>query len=258
MALLEQMVLKVERAGDVPGWMIPSLYVQFLHSGDSDLVEPVFAHNAHDILSLVALHGIAGDILAHPERVPVTVDWFGLGLLLNARGRTETAAECYRRALDDERDPGVRRHTVTALARHYRRTGLVDPLLTLWADEVERGVLSRWLALERLAMVWEWELRDPARALAYTDQALAAVSGALPVFEQRLMHRRERLRRKLAADPIRTPRRHTPVTERIVSQPEQEISITQSVEIGRRTCGPSRRNGEEGMAVAIELPPVLE
>jgi tetratricopeptide (TPR) repeat protein len=205
MALLEQTVLKVERAGDVPGWMIPSLYVQFLQSGDFDLLEPVFAHNAHDILSLVALHGIAGDILAHPERVPVTVDWFGLGLLLDARGRTEPAAECYRRALKDERDPGVRRRTVTALARHYRRTGLLEPLLIMWADEVERGVLSRWLALESLAMVWEWELRNPARALAYTDQALAAVGGALPAFEQRLTHRRERLRRKLAADPNRIP-----------------------------------------------------
>jgi hypothetical protein len=209
MALLEQMVLKVERAGDVPGWMIPSLYVQFLHSGDFDLLEPVFAHNAHDILSLVALHGIAGDILAHPERVPVTVDWFGLCRLLDARGRTKPAAECYRRALEDEREPGGRCRAVTALARHYRRSGQLESLLALWAGELEVGVLARWQTLERLAMIWEWELRDCPRALAHTDDALAAVGGRLPAEGQRLMHRRERLLRKLAAADL-VSGRHRP------------------------------------------------
>src|SRR5713226_3732507 len=139
LALLEQMILKVERAGDVPGWMIPSLYVQFLHTSDFDLLEPVFTHNTQDILSLVALHGVAGNVLAHPERVPVTVDWFGLGRLLDARGRAEPAAGCYRLALEDERDPSVRCRAVVALARHYRRTGQLEPLLTLWGQEVETG-----------------------------------------------------------------------------------------------------------------------
>ncbi len=202
MALLEQTILKVERAADVPGWMIPSLYVQFLHTGDVDLLEPVFAHNAHDILSLVALHGIAGDVLAHPERVSVTVDWFGLGRLLDDRDRAEPASICYRRALEDERDPGVRRRAVTALARHYRRTEQLALLLTLWEDELKRGVLPRWQALERLAMIWEWELRDSRRALAYADQSFAALGGDRPVLQQRLMHRRQRLLRKLTTpDP---------------------------------------------------------
>jgi uncharacterized protein len=207
MALLEQTILKVERAADVPGWMIPSLYVQFLHTGDIDLLEPVFAHNAHDILSLVALHGIAGDVLAHPERVSVTVDWFGLGRLLDERDRTEPASVCYRRALEDEGDPGVRRRAATSLARHYRCTQQLALLLTLWEDELERGVLPRWQALERLAMIWEWELRDSRRALVYADQSLAALDGDRPVLQQRLMHRRQRLQRKLiAAESTPVPR----------------------------------------------------
>jgi hypothetical protein len=210
MALLEQMILRVERAGDVPGWMIPSLYVQFLHTSDFDLLEPVFTHNAQDILSLVALHGVAGDVLAHPERVPVAVDWFGLGRLLDARGRTEPAADCYRLALEDERDPGVRRRAVIALARYYRRTGRLEALLALWNHEVEAGVLVRWQALERLAMVWEWELHDPRRALAQADRALAAVAGNPTDVHERLVHRRERLLRKVPAAGAPTPIRVAP------------------------------------------------
>ncbi len=197
MMRLEQMILKVERVIDIPGWMIPSLYVQFLHTGDFDLLEPIFAHNEQDILSLVALHGLAGELLAHPDRAPVIVDWFGLGRLLDGRGSIETAAGCYRLALQDERDPGVRRRAVTALARYYRRSGQMEHLLDLWDHEARAAILPPGQALERLAMVWEWELRDPRRALRLTDQALVALNGDAPTHHQRLLRRRERLLRKM-------------------------------------------------------------
>lgn len=196
MALLEQMILKVERFLDVPGWIIPSLYVQFLQTGDVDVLEPVFAHNEQDILSLVALHGLAGELLARPDRPPVTVDWFGLGRLLDGRGNTETAVDCYRLALEEERDPATRRRAVTALARHHRRSGQRSRLLDLWEHEVGVGVLPRWQVLERLAMVWEWELRDSRRALTMTDEALAALNGDATARQQRLLHRRARLLNK--------------------------------------------------------------
>jgi len=203
MGLLEQRLLQVERVIDVPGWMIPSLYVQFLHTGDVDALEPVFAHNEQDILSLVALHGLAGEILARPERAPVAVDWFGLGRLLETRGSRETAADCYGRALEEERDPSVRLRAATALARHYRLTGQLDRLLDLWDREAALAIIPRWQALERLAMIWEWELRDPGRALAHTDRALAALNGAGDQVRARLRRRRERLRSKAAMWSLR-------------------------------------------------------
>jgi len=205
MALLEQMILKVERFIDVPGWVIPSLYVQFLHTGDFDVLEPVFAHNAQDILSLVALHGLAGELLAQPDRTPVLVDWFGLGRLLDVRGKVEAAAGCYRVALEDERDPSVRRRAATALARHYRLTGQPEQLLDLWDHEAHTGIVPGWLALERLAMVWEWELHDPRRALAYTDHAIASINGDGDHCCARLLHRRERLLRKATTRSLRGP-----------------------------------------------------
>ncbi len=202
MALLEQMVLKVERFIDVPGWMIPSLYVQFLHTGDFDVLEPVFAHNEQDILSLVALHGLAGEVLAHPDRTPVIVDWFGLGRLLDTRGKTDTAAGCYRLALEEEREPGVRRRVVTALARYYRLSGQLERLLELWDHEVKMSILPAWQPLERLAMVWEWELRDSNRALALTERALTTLNGNGENAKQRLLYRHERLRVKVSRDIV--------------------------------------------------------
>jgi len=199
LALLEQMVLKVDRFTDVAGWMIPSLYVQYLRTGDLDVVEPVFAHNASDLLSLLSLHGLAGEMLTAPQQIRVAVDWSGLGFLLDARGECAAAAACYRTALLDEREPAARRRIVTALARHYRRSGQIGELLDLWDAELGMRRLPRGLVLERLAMIWEWELRDPSRALLYTEQALAQLNGGAEAHRLRLRHRRDRLLRKRGA-----------------------------------------------------------
>jgi len=193
LALLEQTILKVDRGDDVAGWMIPSLYVQYLRTGDPEVVAPVFAHNAADLLSLLSLHGLAGEMLTEPQRTPVAVDWAGLGFLLDARGDHRAAAGCYGRALRDESEPAPRRRVVTALARSYRRSGQISALLDLWNAELQAARLPRWLVLERLAMIWEWELRDPSRALIYTEQALTHAPLAT---RPRLLHRRDRLLRK--------------------------------------------------------------
>ncbi|OLD36281.1 MAG: hypothetical protein AUI83_26435 [Armatimonadetes bacterium 13_1_40CM_3_65_7] len=127
----------------------------------------------------------------------MVVDWFGLGRLLDVRGQVDAAAGCYELALEDEREPSARRRAATALASHYRRTGQPERLLDLWDREAQAGILPRWQGLERLAMVWEWELCDPQRALTHTERALAALNGDGDPCRARLLHRRERLLRRV-------------------------------------------------------------
>ena len=195
LGLLEQMVLRVERFEDVPGWMIPSLYVQYLHCGDLDLLEPVFAHNAADLLSLVSLHGLTGEMVTRPLEVRLPVDWAGLGRLVDQRGDHDAAAECYRTALEEDTDFSARRRTLTALARYYRRSRETASLVALWEAEAERNLLPRWQTLERLAMVYEWALREPGTALVHTERALAE-EAVPPAQLGRLLQRRDRLRQK--------------------------------------------------------------
>ncbi|MDQ7820877.1 MAG: ribonuclease H-like domain-containing protein [Armatimonadota bacterium] len=213
--LLEQAVLRVDRPVDVPGWMIPSLYVRYLQTGDDALLEPVIAHNAWDILSLVALHGVAGDILVDPRRAPADVDRVGLARLLEDSGRSDAAAECCRAALEAERDPAARMRAVWALARHHRRRGHVDDLRDLWERELQVGLLPRWMVLERLAMLWEWELRDPARALAYARRAAACSDVPRP----RLVQRTRRLEAKVTRAAVGAGAARPPVRSVLTAAP---------------------------------------
>lgn len=55
LSTLEQEILRVHRADDVPSAAIPERYLAYLHHGNLDDLTPVFSHNVVDILSLVAL-----------------------------------------------------------------------------------------------------------------------------------------------------------------------------------------------------------
>jgi len=196
LARLEQEVLQVRRDLDVPGWLIPSLYVEYLRTGNREPLRPVFAHNVQDLLSLLTLHGTAGETLARPQSPPAVVDWFGLGWLLEQHG-DPAAAHCYERALSGESDVRARRRAVLALARHYRRCGDRRGLLALWHRELAAGVLPAWQVLERLAVVWEWQIGDPCRALQAIARALASPEAREERAAGRLRHRWERLARKV-------------------------------------------------------------
>jgi uncharacterized protein YprB with RNaseH-like and TPR domain len=55
LSALERSVLRFHRAGDVPGFEIPSRYFRFLRTGDSSVIQGVLEHNQHDLISLAAV-----------------------------------------------------------------------------------------------------------------------------------------------------------------------------------------------------------
>src|SRR5207249_11400049 len=59
---IEQAVLDLHRADDLPGTMIPGRYFAWLRNGDPSVLDSVFVHNRQDVLSMV-------DMLARFETV---------------------------------------------------------------------------------------------------------------------------------------------------------------------------------------------
>lgn len=61
---LERHLCRRVRTGDIPGYLIPQRYHEFVHSGDPKLVAPIFHHNR---LDLVAMAELLVALLDHPE-----------------------------------------------------------------------------------------------------------------------------------------------------------------------------------------------
>ena len=203
---LEEHVLGTARAGDVPGWLIPSLYFDFLRTGDLASLEPVFEHNRRDLLSLVALVCRLSRLLSREEEPDHPLDYVGLGRMLEALGETERGIEVYQRALAYDLEPGDRDEVQARLGFVYKRLRRDKQALDAWSA-VARSVGGRSiLALVELAKHYEHRTRDYARAAEVTRQALAtralwpevtAVGGEATA--EALERRLRRLERRLLA-----------------------------------------------------------
>jgi tetratricopeptide (TPR) repeat protein len=200
---LETEVLGVRRArSDVPGWLIPSLYVDYARSGDAREMPRIFYHNAQDILSLVTLTARMCDLLAPPlpgaEEVPGE-DLYGLGRLLQELDDLNRAESAYLQAAQTCRVPGVREASMRDLAYLLKRQERREEALPWWQQLVETD--GAVYACEELAKHYEWQDEDLREAITWTRRGIALVEAWPPGHKRRdaladLAHRLERLERK--------------------------------------------------------------
>jgi hypothetical protein len=202
---LEVQILGLQRSGeDIPGWLVPQMYFDYIHTRDARPLTGVFYHNAIDVLSLAALLNHVAHLLADPlnGRAPNDLDWPALGRLFADLGRAEMAVQLFRRALQASLPAELRTKTTNDLSMLHKQRGEWDEALQLWEQEAQRGAIY---ACVELAKFYEHEQRDPGTALRWTQHALDhLLSPRTPAYERlqwqdELAHRCQRLLRKLAA-----------------------------------------------------------
>jgi uncharacterized protein YprB with RNaseH-like and TPR domain len=194
---------------DVPGWLIPSLYRQYLRSGEAGELPRVFYHNLIDILTLVTLATrlcrlfVCQDGLAPALAEVPAVDQVSLGRVYEDLGWSDAGEEAYWRALDSSLPPDARetalRHLALLLKRQERREEAAR-LWRMWAAEASLDQLSPFV---ELAKHHEWHAPDLPLAEEWTQQALQRAQAWPPSSRRSLVladleHRLNRLQRKLA------------------------------------------------------------
>jgi uncharacterized protein YprB with RNaseH-like and TPR domain len=206
---LEEHILGLTRSQeDVPGWVIPSLYFDYLRGGDARPLKSVFYHNAIDILSLAALLGHVADLLgaafgpegALRETVVHGLDLVAMGKLFEDLRRLETAARLYEHGLAGDLPGETYWEAVRRLSFLHKRRGDLSAAVSLWRQAAGEGQVY---AHVELAKYYEHRARDYREAAGWTQAAIALVEA--PAFPGRarqrwlaeLEHRLARLRRKL-------------------------------------------------------------
>lgn len=173
---IEKMQLDVHRTEeDVPGALIPGLYLDYLRSGDASRMARIVYHNAVDILTLV---GLATQILKRYQYQDCS-KLSGAEALAVARwhheiGRSEAAEDAYLRAIESSklevRIDALSRYTAY-LKRQDRREEAVEKWQTLHslvADDPRPCV--------ELAKYYEWHANDLAQAQQWAQEALICLS----------------------------------------------------------------------------------
>jgi uncharacterized protein YprB with RNaseH-like and TPR domain len=199
---LEEHILDAIRTEeDVPGWVIPSLYFDYLRSGDARPLKSVFYHNAMDVLSLAALLSHISQLLDDPlgGAVGHGLDLVAMGKLFEDLGYLKTATGLYESGLAHDLPEEAYWEAVQRLSFVHKRRGDFPAAIALWRQAAHSGHIY---AHVELAKFYEHKARDYGEAAQWTQAAIALVSAPdFPRPERRqwladLEHRLARLQRK--------------------------------------------------------------
>ncbi|GBE26771.1 hypothetical protein BMS3Bbin03_00690 [bacterium BMS3Bbin03] len=200
---IEKEILQITRYGDVPGYLVPQFYFDFLRTKDGTALQKVFYHNQMDILSLAALLNLQLEVLeGHSPEVPI--DHLSLGKLF-LQIKEEALSLEY---LEINHDKIIRSEFVAEinlfLAQLYKRRQEWKKANNLWKTMMmtARFELEPY---EELAKYYEHQARDCEEAHKICLEAQKRISlleqlGKHPVSivqKQALTHRIDRLARKI-------------------------------------------------------------
>ena len=198
LSALEDALLGLQRTQeDVPGWMIPGLYNDYLRTGDGRELTRVFYHNRLDLLSMVTLAARVVRLFVAPEADDHPIDLFGLGRWQMDLGLVEEAERNLRRAAAPELPTEFYHQALTHLGYLLKRSERREEALQVW-QQLACTSFDDVTAHVELAKHFEWHERDLSQAHYWTQEGLALLDGN-EVGRQRaeLEHRLARLKRKL-------------------------------------------------------------
>jgi uncharacterized protein YprB with RNaseH-like and TPR domain len=205
LANLEVQILHASRTDDeIPGWMIPQIYFDYLRDGDARPLLRVFYHNAMDVVSLAALLNHTSSLLEDPFSHPTTetIDLAAVARLLEDLGHIDRAAELYALCLTSDLPEDIHTDTLLRLALLHKRNNHYSAALPLWEQAASR---RRIIAYEELAKYYEHHAIDHDQAQKWTLNALEVLESAgLPNAEalwwkSEFQHRLKRIQKKIAA-----------------------------------------------------------
>jgi len=200
---LEANVLGVQRdQDDVPGHLIPQMYLDYLQTGDASEMPRVMYHNRQDILSMVTLAAQLCQMFADPLTADSTdpADLVSLGKWYDDLNMPAEAERAWRSALQRELPAASRTTALVRLGALLKRQARRSEAVLAWEQLAQ---VSEWdvTAHVELAKHWEWHAGDVGRAIAWTQAAQQIVatwprSYARDVTGAQLAHRLERLMAK--------------------------------------------------------------
>jgi uncharacterized protein YprB with RNaseH-like and TPR domain len=134
LAEAERRLLRLDRPDDVPGYLIPALYRDYLLAGRASPLRGVFRHNAEDVLSLVGVLAALASLIARDDHDPD--DAVAVGRWCERAGQPRRAMRLYRAALPwieggDDWAWAASRHAMLC-KRHQPREEAVAIWRRLW------------------------------------------------------------------------------------------------------------------------------
>ena len=204
---LEFEIINVRRDNDVPSYLIPPLYFEYLRTKDAQPMKKVFYHNEIDILSLVSLTIMLNQIHEQPiEKLESHIDLKTLAKHYENTHQWQRNIPIYKSLIEMEISPEVKTDLSIRLGYCYKSLGQWENAVTIWEQLMTDGKF-RIETYEELAKYYEHRVRDFAKAEQVVQQALTSLEIVAQIqpnnfhtdYCKNLTYRLQRIQRKKAS-----------------------------------------------------------
>jgi len=185
---LESEIFKKTRALDIPGSQIPDIFFNYLKNRDERDLERVFAHHLEDIVSLLELYNLLGDIFGNKissENSKLPLDRAGLGQLLLNIGDSRAISVLEEGFVDGNRRCGI------ILGDYYKRQGDRNTAFDIWKKLWDKK--NEHISGIELAKELEHRRKDYMGALDIVNSLLSGDTDFSDRVRDGIKHRKERL-----------------------------------------------------------------
>jgi len=198
---LEKALFEYERRDDIPGYLVPSVFFDWVSTQNCGQMKAVLGHNRHDILALCLLFFHLKELFESNGTGLVQVDdLYSLSRLYGRRhehNRSLTACE----RITDIAGEKVAEDILLHQGFVCKRLGQFDRAIEFWttlAANCEMSSREILRADEELAKLFEHQLRDLGRAEYHAERHIARLVSSLPAKSapDMAIKRLERIRRK--------------------------------------------------------------
>jgi len=173
LSVIEQAKLGVHRKDDVPGYLAPILYFDYLANKDPDTIKGVLHHNEIDVLSLITLYIHVSKLLLEHEKESVShQERYEIFRWYEALGADEIAIAGYHQiAASDHPCSGKAK---LALGHLYKKRKDWERAVGIWEEYIsEHSYIPEEVYIEA-AKIYEHQKKDYEKALHYTRLAWEA------------------------------------------------------------------------------------
>ncbi|HEX9973100.1 MAG TPA: ribonuclease H-like domain-containing protein [bacterium] len=201
---LEQQILHVSRTSDIPSYLIPHTYFEYLRTKNAHPIKKIFYHNEIDILSLVSLTILLNNIHKQPvELLPDKMDLITLTKHYENTNQWQRNIPIYQSLLAKGNDREIHRELKLRLSFCYKHLGDWDQAVSLWQELIATGGFV-FEAYEELAKYYEHRTLDLNSAEHIVTKALASLDiieqikpeVLFSTYRENLSHRLNRIQRK--------------------------------------------------------------
>jgi tetratricopeptide (TPR) repeat protein len=170
LSVVEKEILGFERKDDIPGFLAPMIYFDFLERKNPEGLLGVIKHNELDILSLITLYAHLSFQLLGEDRERTTKEAFEVGRWFSYLGEREKAQELFQHIAEaDDSESISAKH---ALAFEFKRNKDWKKAVPLWeASALTGDPIKRFEASIELAKYHEHHSKDYGAASAYCEKA---------------------------------------------------------------------------------------